>query len=126
MNTPKISVIIVTCNDEKHLSCCLDSIIGQSYRNIEIILVDNGSLDGTARICDGYAVKDSRIWVVHLRRRGREAAKAAGLSLASGDYICYLDTRCVLNEDVFEQMIRNGAQENGEVRLIAQGRTRQG
>lgn len=86
-----ISVIIPAYNVDKYLSRCLDSICCQTYKNLEIIVIDDGSTDGTAGICNEYAEKDSRIKVIHKTNAGVAAARNDALDLASGDMIAFSD-----------------------------------
>ena len=82
-----ISVIVPIYKTELYLRKCVDSLINQTYTNLEIILVDDGSPDGCPQICDEYAAKDSRIKVIHKENGGVSAARNFGLDHASGDYI---------------------------------------
>ena len=88
----KISIIVPIFNTEKYLAKCLDSIINQTYSNIEIILVDDGSSDSSGIICDEYALKDSRIIFVHKENGGVSSARNTGLDIATGDYIMFVDS----------------------------------
>lgn len=87
-----ISVIVPVYNVEKYLRKCLDSIINQTYQNIEIILVDDGSKDTSGQICDEYALKDSRIIVIHKENGGLSSARNAGLDIAKGNYVMFVDS----------------------------------
>lgn len=87
-----ISVIVPVYNVEKYLRECLDSIIGQTYRNIEIILIDDGSTDNSGIICDEYALYDKRIKVIHKENGGLSDARNCGLSVASGDIVSFIDS----------------------------------
>lgn len=91
MNTGLISVIIPVYNVERYVKQCLDSVIGQNNRNLEIIVIDDGSVDCTAEICDAYASKDSRIKVIHQKNAGVAAARNVGLSLSSGKWVYMID-----------------------------------
>ena len=86
---PLISVVVPVYNVEKYLKQCVDSIISQTYKNIEIILVDDGSPDSCPAICDEYAEKDSRVKVVHRQNGGLSAARNSGIKIASGEYISF-------------------------------------
>ncbi len=88
----KISVIVPIYKVEKYLEECLDSIIGQSYTNLEIILVDDGSPDGCPAICDRYAEQDERIIVIHQENQGVSVARNAGLDICTGEYIFFIDS----------------------------------
>lgn len=81
----KISVIIPVYNVEKYLKRCLDSIINQTYKNLEIILIDDGSTDKSSNICDEYAAKDKRIVVIHKENSGVSEARNKGLDICTGD-----------------------------------------
>lgn len=88
---PKISVIVPVYNVEKYLPHCLDSIINQSYTNLEIILIDDGSSDNCPEICDKYAEKDRRIIVIHKRNGGLSDARNTGIESATGEYLAFVD-----------------------------------
>lgn len=90
--TPKVSIIIPIYNTAKYLDTCLNSILKQTYQNLEIILVDDGSTDDTSKIIDNYAKKNKRIIVFHQKNRGQSAARNAGIKLATGDYISFIDS----------------------------------
>jgi glycosyltransferase involved in cell wall biosynthesis len=87
-----ISVIIPVYNVEKYLYRCIDSVLTQSYTNLEIILIDDGSPDKCPEICDKYAKKDSRIQVIHQHNKGPSSARNAGLNIMSGQYVTFLDS----------------------------------
>ena len=88
----KISVIIPVFNTEKYLKKCLNSIMSQTYSDLEIIIVDDGSTDHSGQIADNYAKKDKRIKVIHQKNAGQSAARNAGLSKATGDFISFIDS----------------------------------
>ena len=92
-------------NVEKYLPQCLDSIIGQSYKNLEIILVDDGSTDRTGKMADEYAQKDRRISVIHQNNTGLGGARNAALDTATGDYITFIDSDDYLMPDFIEYMV---------------------
>ena len=100
----KISVIVPCYKVEDYLSQCLESIIGQTYKNLEIILVDDGSPDRCPLICDEYAQKDSRIKVIHKKNGGLSSARNAGLDIATGDYIAFVDSDDWLELDMYETL----------------------
>ena len=91
-NKPLISVIVPVYNTEKYLVECLDSIIGQTYENLEIVLIDDGSTDGSGKICDEYAKKDSRIVVLHKKNGGQSSARNAAIKVAKGEFINFVDS----------------------------------
>ena len=86
-----VSIIVPVYGTEAYLSACIDSILNQSYKNIQIILVDDKSPDKCPEICDDYAKKDSRIIVVHQENKGVSGARNTGLLHATGDYIMFFD-----------------------------------
>lgn len=88
----RFSVIIPIYKVEKYLYECIDSVINQTFRNIEIVLVDDGSPDGCPQICDAYAQKDNRITVIHKKNGGLSSARNVGLQAAKGDYVIFLDS----------------------------------
>lgn len=92
MSNIKISVIIPIYNVEKYLEECIESVINQTYRNLEIILVNDGSTDKSGEICDKYSQKDSRIIVIHKENGGLSDARNAGVAISSGDYGIFLDS----------------------------------
>lgn len=92
MNHPLISVIIPVYNVEAYLSECIDSILNQSYKNIEVILVNDGSPDNCGLICDDYAKRDTRIVVIHKKNGGLSDARNAGLDACTGDFIYFIDS----------------------------------
>lgn len=110
-----ISVIIPVYNVDKYLSECLDSVINQSYKDLQIIVVDDGSTDSCGRICDEYALKDSRITVVHQDNQGAGAAKNTGLRLAKGEYLAFVDSDDYLEPDAFEYMFKLLIQKNADI-----------
>ena len=91
MNESKISVIVAAYKVEKYLHKCVDSILAQTYRNLEVILVDDGSPDSSGVICDEYASKDARVRVIHKKNGGQSTARNAALDVAQGDYIGVID-----------------------------------
>lgn len=100
-----ISVIIPIYGVEKYLEECIESVIRQTYTNLEIILVDDGSPDRCGAICDQYANIDSRIIVVHQQNSGAAAARNAGLRIAAGEYIAFVDSDDYLETDAYEKMV---------------------
>ena len=88
----QFSVILPIYNVEKYLAECIESVLSQSFKDYELILVDDGSKDGSGRICDEYAQKDSRIKVLHKENGGLSDARNYGTERASGDYIVYIDS----------------------------------
>lgn len=115
-----ISVIVPIYNVEKYLCQCIDSILGQTYPHLEIILVDDGSPDGCGAICDSYAAKDSRIRVIHKDNGGLSHARNAGIEIARGDYIAFVDSDDYLEPDTYEAML--DAVHRHNAKLVCAGR----
>ena len=91
MGEPLVSVIVPVYNVEAYLARCVASLRGQTYPDLEIILVDDGSADGSGLLCDSFAREDPRIRVIHQPNAGVSAARNAGLEAASGSYVCFVD-----------------------------------
>ncbi len=89
---PLVSIIVPVYGTEAWLEQCVDSILRQTWRNLEIILVDDGSPDRCPEICDAYAEKDERVRVMHRQNAGVSAARNAGLDAAGGEYIAFADS----------------------------------
>ena len=87
----KVSVIVAAYNVAAYLEKCLNSILNQTYRNLEIIIVDDGSRDNTGKICDEFAEKDCRVRVIHKKNEGSVRARYDGLNAATGEYIYFVD-----------------------------------
>lgn len=103
----KISVIVPVYQVEPYLRKCLNSITGQTYKNLEIILVDDGSPDSCGAICDEYAERDGRIKVIHQANRGVSSARNAGLDAATGDWIGFVDADDWIEPDMYEYLLQN-------------------
>lgn len=106
MNTMSdlISVIIPVYNVETYLCRCVDSVLDQSYRNIEVILVDDGSPDGCPAICDEYARQDDRVRVIHQENAGLSGARNAGIDAAKGAWLAFVDSDDYLAEDFLSRL----------------------
>lgn len=100
-----LSVVIPVYNVEDYLDRCVRSVCGQTYPNIEIILVDDGSTDRSGNMCDLYAAEDMRIKVIHKKNGGLVSARKAGLSLAIGKYAAYVDADDWVEEDMYEELV---------------------
>ena len=102
---PLVSVIVPVYKVEPYLRRCIDSIVGQTYRNLEIILVDDGSPDHCGTICDEYALRDSRIKVIHKENDGLSSARNAGLDIANGEYIGFVDSDDHTASQMYERLV---------------------
>ena len=96
------SVIVPVYKVEKYLSPCIESVLNQTFSDLELILVDDGSPDNCPKICDNYAQKDARIKVIHKPNGGLVSARQAGIKIASGDYIFNLDSDDLIENDTLE------------------------
>lgn len=110
-----ISVIVPIYNVEKYLQRCVESILSQSYSNIEILLVDDGSTDDSGLMCDQYVKQDSRVRVLHKKNGGLSDARNAGLAEAQGRYVCFFDSDDWVESDILEKAYRAMNQANVEV-----------
>lgn len=99
-----ISVIIPVYNVEEYISKCVDSVLAQTYKNIEVILVDDGSLDNCPQICDYYVKKDSRIKVVHKKNAGLSSARNIGIEVSKGELISFIDSDDYISDDMLEKL----------------------
>lgn len=112
---PLISVIVPIYKVEEYLPKCLDSIINQTYQNLEIILVDDGSPDNCGKICDEYAKKDQRIKVFHKKNGGVSSARNFGLDHCSGDFITYVDADDYLEPTMYEELVTKQKEKNTDL-----------
>ena len=110
-----ISVIVPVYNSEKYLKRCIDSILNQTYKAIELILVDDGSPDNCGKICDEYAKKDKRVRVIHKTNAGVSAARNSGLEIASGNYATFVDSDDYIGPEMYGNMMEKVHQYNCDV-----------
>lgn len=106
MNLPLVSVIVPVYKVERYIQECVESITAQSYKNLEIILVDDGSPDSCPKICDEYAKKDGRVKVVHKENGGLSSARNAGLDIATGDYVMFTDSDDFIDKDMIKDLLQ--------------------
>lgn len=102
----KLSVIIPIFNVEKYLPKCLESVINQTFKNMEIILIDDGATDDSGKICDQYGKCDKRIKVIHKKNEGTSCARNVGIDIATGKYISFLDSDDWIEPEMYETLIR--------------------
>ncbi|MBX9136408.1 MULTISPECIES: glycosyltransferase [unclassified Clostridium] len=112
-----ISIIVPVYNVEKYLEKCIESILNQTYENIEIILVDDGSTDNSLNICNFYASKDKRIKVIHQENRGVSYARNVGLNLAKGDYIGFVDSDDYIEDNMYEILINDILENDSDISI---------
>ncbi len=110
-----ISVIVPVYNVEKYLPQCIDSILNQTEKNLEIILVDDGSLDNSGKICDEFSKKDDRIVVIHKKNNGLSSARNAGLEIAKGNYIGFVDSDDWLDKSMYEILLKLLKENNSDI-----------
>ena len=113
--TDLISVIVPIYKVEDYLDACIGSIVAQTYPHLEIILVDDGSPDGCGALCDEWAKRDDRIKVIHKPNGGLSDARNAGLEVASGDYIAFVDSDDWIEPGMYEQMLAALLQEDADI-----------
>ena len=110
-----VTVIIPIYNVEKYLDRCVESVIGQTYQDIEIILVDDGSKDRSGTMCDWWKEKDGRITVVHKANGGLSSARNAALDICHGDYVIFLDSDDYLDKCAVELMLDDAIKTDADI-----------
>lgn len=115
--TPLISVIVPVYKVEEYLAACVDSILAQTYENLEIILVDDGSPDNCGKICDSYAKKDSRIKVIHKENGGVSSARNAALDVINGEYVGFVDSDDTVRPEMFETLYKKIVENSADVAI---------
>ena len=106
-NEIKVSIVVPIYNAEKFLTTTVDSIIAQTYKNIEIILVNDGSTDGSLALCQTFLEKDKRIKVVDKQNGGVSSARNCGIHTASGEFIMFVDSDDLIEKDACEKLVKN-------------------
>lgn len=109
---PKISIIVPVYKVEAFLHRCVDSILGQTLKDIEVILVDDGSPDNCGRICDEYSMQDDRVKVIHQQNKGLPGARNAGIKVATGSYLGFVDSDDFVEPDMFERLYMAASENN--------------
>ncbi|SOD12667.1 Glycosyltransferase involved in cell wall bisynthesis [Fibrobacter sp. UWB16] len=122
---PLVSIIVPIYKVEPYLRRCLDSIVNQTYANLEIILVDDGSPDGCPQICDEYAAKDKRIVVIHKQNGGLSDARNVGLDICKGEFISFVDSDDWVDEKYIEELFKITIKENTDIAIAENIRTTQ-
>lgn len=118
MNYPEISIIIPIYNSMPYLEACIESVKSQTYKNIEIILVDDGSTDESYQYCDMVAKSDSRVLVIHKKNGGLSSARNAGIKIASGKYITFLDSDDYLSTDFVKKTLKLCQNNDAEIAIL--------
>ena len=111
----KVTIVIPIYNASSHLEKCVESVINQTYQNLEIILVDDGSTDNSGTMCDDFASKDKRIKVIHKDNGGVSSARNYGINISSGDYICFLDSDDYYNHNFVNEMYHEIVKKNADL-----------
>ena len=117
MTNNLISVIIPVYKVEKYLDRCVESVVNQTYKNLEIILVDDGSPDNCPKMCDEWAKKDNRIKVIHKENGGLSDARNAGMDIATGEYIGFVDSDDYIDTTMYEKLITKLLETNSDVAM---------
>lgn len=120
MESVKVTVIVPVYNVGQYLPKCIETIICQTYENLEIILVNDGSTDDSGLVCESYAEQDARIIVIHEENSGVSNARNTGISRAAGEWICFVDGDDYVMPDYVEYMLKNAIQCKGDVSLTMQ------
>ena len=115
MKNELVSIIVPAYNVEKYIKRCINSIINQTYKNIEIILVDDGSTDETGKICDFFGKKDERIKVIHKKNGGLSDARNYGIDIATGNYILLIDSDDYVDLEIVEFLYNNLKENNADI-----------
>ena len=118
-----VSVIVPIYNVEFYLNKCVDSILNQSYKNIEVVLVDDESPDSCGKMCDDYAALDGRIKVVHKKNGGLSDARNAGMKAATGDLITFVDSDDYISEDFVKILFEAMSENNADIAIANMKRT---
>ena len=105
MSQTKLSIIVPIYNVAPYLISCIDSILCQTFKDYELILVDDGSTDGSEKICDLYSQKDNRIRVIHQRNKGLSGARNTGIEMAIGKYIAFVDSDDYIHPLMYQTLI---------------------
>lgn len=114
MGRPKVSIIIPIYNTERYLKRCIESVIRQTLSEIEIILVDDGSPDNSPSICDDYVRKDPRIRVIHQKNAGLGLSRNAGIEVATGEYVAFLDSDDYIEDDMYKSLYTGAKKKNAD------------
>jgi glycosyltransferase involved in cell wall biosynthesis len=112
-----ISIIVPVYNNDIYLNKCIDSILKQTYRNIEIILINDGSTDNSGKICEEYVAKDDSIKIIHQQNKGVSVARNNGLAIAKGEYIGFVDGDDYIKEDMFEYLLNLLEQNSADISM---------
>ena len=115
MEIKKVTLVVIVYNVEAFLRQCLDSVINQTYKELQIIIVDDGSTDGSEKICDEYGLLDDRVQVIHQKNGGISAARNAAIDVALGEYIMFVDSDDFLQLDVIEKLVKIAVETKADI-----------
>ena len=115
----KISIIIPVYKVEEYLDDCIESVVNQTYQNLEIILVDDGSIDNCPKMCDAWAKKDQRIKVVHKKNGGLSSARNAGIDVMTGDYVMFVDSDDSIHSQTCEILLNNLQKSDSDISMAS-------
>ncbi len=115
MNSHLVSIIVPVYQVEKYIHHCINSILSQTYKNLEIILVDDGSQDACPQICDEYAEKDNRVYVIHQKNLGLSEARNTGIKIAQGEYIAFVDSDDYISSDMIQILLERAVCKNADI-----------
>lgn len=115
MTKPVISIIVPVYNTEKYLARCMESILSQTFRDIEIILVDDGSQDGSGKLCDDIALRDERVRVLHQKNAGVSAARNAGIEAARGEWLGFVDSDDWIDAETYATAYKTAIEQNADM-----------
>lgn len=116
-NKPRLSIIVPVYNVEKYLDKCLSSILSQTFTDFELVLVDDGSTDGSGEICDRYAESDNRIHVIHKKNGGLSSARNQGIITARGEYIGFCDSDDWVEPDMYKELMSAALNESADIAI---------
>lgn len=114
-SSPLVSVVVPIYNVERYLDACIESVMGQTYLNLEVILVDDGATDSCPEKCDAWAARDGRIKVVHKQNQGLGMARNSGLEAASGKYVCFFDSDDYVDANAIECLVSHAERTGADV-----------
>lgn len=115
MEIKKVTLVVIVYNVEAFLRQCLDSVINQTYKELQIIIVDDGSTDGSEKICDEYGLLDDRVQVIHQKNGGISAARNAAIDVALGEYIMFVDSDDFLQLDAIEKLVKIAVETKADI-----------
>lgn len=118
MKAGLVSIVLPIYNVEKYLDRCIESVINQTYRNLEILLVDDGSPDDCPQKCEEWAKKDGRIKVIHKANAGLGYARNTGIENASGEYICFFDSDDYIDPSTIEKAYNTAQKNNSDMVFV--------